>query len=359
MAIGLLKILFSWAAVTTAASIDPDLKPSCPTSPNVSRVDYSRATYDRTVLLVDEEPFFYNGVQYRIDKDADRWNMTDADLAPLFQRAAADGFTVVNCQLRWRDVQPDSRYNVSEAAHIRGGAFKDSNFVDKEWLQIAYEADNETNQALTYLKFDFSKYSHKEIDAAKVRVYINSATTDDTPFSANLFGISNNSWSASTLTWSHAPNHDGIRIEGNKDKDYWHVSSSPSWDPVQNAAYYDFDASDFVINHCPDRTASFVLQPQINDTKLTNGATIDGANGVLPPQIYISSADSFDFDYADKVMKWATDANIKLEFIWFGSDSTSVTMDHRVPYFVFNYTLVQKVQGDGTVVPVMTKNTQY
>jgi hypothetical protein len=137
------------------------------------------------------------------------------------------------------------------------------------------------------------------------------------------------------------------------------VSSSLSWDPITSAAFYDFDASDFIINNCPDRIASFVFQSQVNDTTLTNGATLDGANGVLPPQVCLSSTDSWDFNYTDKVIGWAAAAGIKLEFIWFGSDSTSQTQDSRVPYFVFNHTLVEKVQSDDTIIPVMLKTSGW
>lgn len=94
-----------WAGVTflagvasaATAVIDPTLKPSFPTVTNISEVEYSLSEYDRIVLKVDGEPFFYNGVQMRIDKMAVIWNMTDAQVEPFFQRVANDGFTIVNC----------------------------------------------------------------------------------------------------------------------------------------------------------------------------------------------------------------------------------------------------------------------
>lgn len=342
-----------------AAVIDPDLKPSFPTVSTISKVDYGLSNYDRIVLLVDGKPFFYNGVQLRIDKMAGIWNMTEAEIAPFFQLAADTGFTVVNSQITWLDIQPDWRSNATQSSFVRGGSYADSNFYANTSAQIGYESGNESNQELTYLQFNFTHYSSSQIDAAKIRIYINSPPVNGANFSANLYGISNNSWSASSLTWSNAPNHNGINISGTSGTDYWLTSSNPSWDPIGKATYYDFDTSDFVINHCPGRVASFIFQPQVNDTTLTNGATLDGARSPQPPQLTLSSSQSWNFTHIDNTLAAATTAGVKLEFIWFGSDSTSATQDNRVPYFVFRYNLVKKVQSDGTVVPVFLKRTTW
>jgi hypothetical protein len=336
--------------------IDPTLTPSFPGVANISRVDWSLSHHDRIVLLVDEKPFFYNGVQLRADKQAMIWNMTDDQIEPMFKLAATDGFTVVNTQILWLDIQPDATSNATEATYIRGGSDKDKNFSTDDSLQISYDATNETNQALTYLKFNFTNKSFRHIDAARVRVYVNAPPVRGVTFSANLYGIADNGWSASNLTWNNAPNHDGINVSGNNSTDYWLTASSPSWDPIKQASYYDFDASDFITNHVSSGTASFIFQAQVNDTSYANGATLDGIHNAHPPSITVSSTQSFNWTRIDKLLSWATAAGVKLEFIWFGSDSTSSTQDSRVPYFVFQAEMVRKIQSDGTVVPVMLKN---
>ncbi|PYI20216.1 hypothetical protein BO99DRAFT_457120 [Aspergillus violaceofuscus CBS 115571] len=354
-----LTALLSGSAYAATAYIDPDLTPSLPTVDPISYVDTSRTEYDRIVLNVDGEPFFYNGVQLRIDKMKNIWNMTDAQISPFFQRVANDGFTVVNSQITWWDIQPDTYYNATESTYIRGGSYATTNYADEASHAIGYDASDDSQQELTYLKFDFTAYTQDQIDAAKVRVYVNAAPDGDVAFSANLYGITNNTWSADTLTWSNAPNHDGIQIQGTNGTDYWLTASSPSWDPINEASYYDFDASAFIVNHCPDGIASFILQPQMNDTAVTNGVTLDGVRGTHPPELWLSSSDSWTFDHVDNVLDWAGAAGLKMEFIWFGSDTTSATEDFRVPYFVYRHVLVQKVQSDGTVVPVMLKNQGY
>jgi hypothetical protein len=79
-------------AVVTAASpaaaagepvIDPTLKPSAPTTRQISEVDASRRHYDRIALKVDGKPFFFNGVQMPAQER--RWsNMLSVDRSPRY-----------------------------------------------------------------------------------------------------------------------------------------------------------------------------------------------------------------------------------------------------------------------------------
>ncbi|KAJ5153553.1 uncharacterized protein N7482_010031 [Penicillium canariense] len=185
------------------------------------------------------------------------------------------------------DVQPDSSFAAIESTYIQGGASASVNFATNEYGQIGYNHSNTTAQSLTYLKFDFTSYSLDQIDAAKIRIYVPTAASNSTAFFANLYGISNHSWSADTLTWNNAPNHNGINVTG--DSDYWLASSSPAWDTVLAVSYYDFDASDYIINHCASKIASFILQPQVNQTSLTNGASVAGTLSSEPPTLWLSS----------------------------------------------------------------------
>ncbi|KAJ9157509.1 hypothetical protein NKR23_g297 [Pleurostoma richardsiae] len=339
-----------------AAYIDPNLKPSTPTITPVSYVDTTLSDYERPVLEVNGGPFFYNGIQLRADKLRDVWGLSESAIKSLYQQVADDGFTVVNTQMFWSNVQPDKLFNASESTYIRGGSYASQNYASSTSNLIGYEAGSESSKELTYIKFDFSGYTDG-IDGAKVRFYVDSAASSSTAFPANLYGITNNSWSASSITWSHAPNHNGVSIAGTKDEDYFLASSSPSWDPILSVNYYDFDATDFVKNHCPDKIASFILQASTNDTGVAVGASVSSAKGSHPPQLVLSDQDRFDWSYVDTLIGWAEDAGLKLEFVWFGSDSTGVSMDSRVPYFAFLNTKNEKVNSDGSHTPLFTKNT--
>jgi hypothetical protein len=285
------------------------------------------------------------------------WQLPDSQIKELFQTAKDDGFTIVNAQIRWSDIQPDIRFPATASTYIQGGSAQDTNFADAKSHKIGYQQGVEENQALTYLKFDFSGYSRSEIDAAKVRMYVNANAVGNNAFTGKLYGITDNDWDAATMTWNNgAPNHDGHDVTGTLGKDYFVASSSPSWDPIRQKAYYDFDVSDFVDNHAPDKVASFILQATASSAGGQVGATIDGAKGAIPPQLVLSDKNSFDWTYLDKVIGWAEDAGIKFEPVWFGADTVSVTMDNRVPYYVMLNTKVEKLNADGSHSPAFSKN---
>ena len=74
----------------------------------VSYVDTSFDTYDRLTLTVDDEPFFYSGIQVRADNAIDKLKFNDEQVRDMYLQAGKDGFTVVNSQVRWTDVQPET-----------------------------------------------------------------------------------------------------------------------------------------------------------------------------------------------------------------------------------------------------------
>ncbi|KAL2856507.1 hypothetical protein BJY01DRAFT_242845 [Aspergillus pseudoustus] len=347
--------------VRAVPAIDPNLKPSKPSKAQISYVDTSLESYDRFVPMVDGAPFFYNGVQIRVDKTEDVWGLDDTDNKKLFTLAAEDGFTVVNSQVRWMDIQPDISFNATQSAYIQGGSNNETNFADEPSVRVGYSSQSEDDLKLSYFKFDFSDYQHPhdEITAAKLRIYVNADSIDKRSFVGNLYGITNNTWDPATITWANAPSHDGVDISGEEGEDYFIASSSPSWDRIKAAFYYDFDCSDFIINHVNGRVASFILQAT-GDTNVTVGATIDGAGEDKPPQLVLSNKNEFDWGFLDKMLEWCTALGLKFEIVWFGSDSTDVSMDNRVPYFALNRTKLERLTDDGDGeghVVVFSKNT--
>ncbi|KUO16207.1 RICIN domain-containing protein [Streptomyces dysideae] len=344
------------AAAADFPAIDDTLQPSTPTVTPVSEADTAKTASDRITLNVDGEPFFYNGTQLRIDKLRDAWGLSEQEIAALFHKIKDDGFTVVNVPLWWAEVQPDRVFSPVESTYIRGGQYSRTNFADSPSSKIGYQRGVEEEKQLTYLKFDFSGYTEAEINAAKVRVNLNADAIGDLPFTAKLYGITDDSWDAATMTWDEgAPNHNGHAITGTEGEDYVLVDSSPSWDQMGDKQAYDFDVSDFIANS-PDKTVSFILQATpTTDTDLAVGGTIDGALGAEPPQLFLSNQQRYDFSYLDKVIGWAEAAEIKLEFLWYGSDSTGATLDNRVPTYVFRNHKNQYINADGVRQPVLKK----
>lgn len=293
-----------------------------PPNPQVtSEVDLSYTEYDRQVLKVDGEPFFYNGIQIRIDKLKDVYKFTDDQIKNLFQVAKDDGFTVVNAQIRWSDIQPDQSVKATESTYI-SGADATANFAAEDHLKIEYDAEG-INHSLGYIKFDIAELKKQQAkwDGAKIRFY-----GGGTGQKLNVYGLEDDSWDAETLNWDNAPGHSGYTVEGSG----VHVLSvSPEYDKVNDVNYYDFDVTDFVNAYGDDGTVSLVLQ------------AAEDVSGTIQfdktwTELVVSQKDVYDWSYLDKVIGWAEDAGIKLEILWFATDTCSVTIDSRVPLYVFN-----------------------
>ena len=308
----------------------------------VSTIDASLSTYDKIVMKVDGQPFFFNGIQIRDDKIKQRFNYTDAQLGHVYQMAADNGFTVVNSQIYWMDIQPDQVFNATETTYISGGTNANTNFSSSSSTKTKYDTANASNQALSYMKFDFSGISGTTCDAAKIRIYVNAIDTGTC--NLRLYGITDDTWNSTTMTWnSGAPNHTGYNISGSG---YYDLGATPSYDPVNQMGFYDIDVTDFLKNYCyGDKKASFILRA---DTSNSVGVIMDGVTGTYSPRLVISRSDVWDYTWVDKVIGWAEAANLKLELLWFGSDTTKECDEHRVPYYVIrNYQ--KQMHPDGAV----------
>lgn len=306
----------------------------------ISNVAYSG--YDRDQILeVGGEPFFFNGVQIRVDKLKDGWNYSDEQIKDMFRLAKDDGFTVANAQIRWTDIQPDVGFKAEETAYIAGGENADKNFSAGS-IQTAYDKHNPSNQSLSYMKFDLSAMPEGDIDGAKIRIYVSGTgrTDNDTQemyysHTLKVYGLEDDSWSAAKLTWNNAPGHEGYEVKG---EGVHEAAISPSYDLVKKLFYYDFDVTEFVKNYCgADKKASFIFQSATPEDKGPEVPVVmDGKADLHAPELLISSKDRYDWSYLDKIISYAEEAGIKLEVLWFGTETCSLSIDMRVPFYVFH-----------------------
>ncbi|MCD8049233.1 MAG: DUF4978 domain-containing protein [Clostridia bacterium] len=300
-----------------------------------SKVVYSGEEYEREeVLEVAGEPFFYNGVQIRIDKVVDdpAYNFTDEQVKELFRLAKEDGFTVANVQIRWMDVQQDQSFTATESAYIRGGSYADKTF-NTGGIEIYYDESSESNQALGYVKFDISGWTKSQAEAARIRLYNKSAVSGE--HSVSIYALEDCTWSKDTITWNNAPGHDGYEISGEL------VSQSPSWDKVSAQEYFDFDVSDYIIEQqAKGKTSvSFIIAADITSGDDTSvNITFDDFDDDRPPTLYLSSMDEYDWDYLDRIIGYAEEYDLKMEVLWFATDTCSIVSELRVPWYVLqNY----------------------
>lgn len=286
-----------------------------------SRVAYNDSRYERDeVLEVAGEPFFYNGVQIRIDKVVDRYNFTDEQVKELFRIAANDGFTVVNAQIRWMDVQQDESFNATETAYVRGGNYADSVL---DGFKTFY-GSGEENRALGYVKFDISGWSKGDIEAARLRIYNNTAIESGQII--EVYGVDTD-WKKDTLTWNNAPGIESGEVTGEL------LCTSDSWDLVDASEYYDFDLGDYVERARSEgkTEVSFIVR----NTSSTE-VNMDAYTGNRPPKIFLSSKEEYDWEYLDRIIGYAEEYGLKLEILWFSTDTCSVVSEIRLPYYVLS-----------------------
>lgn len=294
----------------------------------------------KKVLEVDNQPFFYNGVQVRADKlrDDPKYHFTTDQVGQAYAQAKKDGFTVVNSQLLWSDVQPDKSTYASVGTYIQGGTNHEKNYSSESTLKLN-DGKTSDDQSLTFLKFDLSKLPKPDgqLDGVRLRLYAQSKTAQP----ITIYRVSNNNWDANQLTWKNSFGHDGHEID-QKDVVGKKVVS-PNYDKVQKENYYDFDVTDLVKAKSNDQV-SFVIQSNSNDEVDIAGPK--DSNQSHRPQLTVSKADQFNFDYLDQLIAQAQKANIKLEILWFGSDTTSTSTEKRLPFYVLHdYAVAQKVAG--------------
>ncbi|MDO4563549.1 MAG: DUF4978 domain-containing protein [Clostridia bacterium] len=287
-----------------------------------SRVAFNDSNYERDETLeVAGEPFFYNGVQIRIDKVVDdpAYNFSDEKIKQLFQIAKDDGFTVANVQIRWMDVQSDQMFYAEESAYIRGGSYADQTF-NTGGIQTFYTPTDASEQALGYVKFDISAWSKSDAEAARLRLWHRNSLSS--AYTIEIYALENNSWSKDSLTWNNAPEYGEL------------LTSSVSWDKVASNEYYDFDVSAYVENACKNGQSEIGFVIKAPDA--AEAVVFDDYDDNHAPQLYLSSKEEYDWEYLDKIIGYAEEVGIKLEILWFATDTCSIVSEIRLPYYVLS-----------------------
>jgi hypothetical protein len=311
----------------TVSALSPPSATATAEHPHRSRVVLTG--YDRDqVLQVDGKPFFYNGVQYRIDKNRVMFGHGYADIERLMKAAKALGYSVVSGQILWSDIQPDTQVPSSEAAYIANGENANTNY-DGE-VQTSYEPGQPDNQSLALVKFQIPKDYRLPLHGVKIR--IRTATAQSTAQGLKVYAIDND-WDASKLTWANA----GFEFDGRsvtRDGEVLEpVSVLPSWDQITSAFSYDLDVTEYVADAQArgQDTVSFLLQDATPGTTPTQIVT--PSDRAFGPRLILSSKERYTFAHLDKVVELARRAGVKFEIIWFGADSTGITADDRAPHY--------------------------
>ena len=256
----------------------------------VSYVDTSLDTYDRLTFMVDDKPFFFNGVQVRPDNAIDQLKFSYDQIREMYLQAGKDGYTVVNSQIRWRDIQPDKTIDANETSYV-------------------------SDENITYITFNNLPQIEANAEYAAVKLRLNAAADKDTTYT--VYGVT----------------------DGQIDETAAVIS--PNWDMVSSASnYHSVNVADFVNKHKNDSSVTFAVVPSGNAKITINGDTI-------LPQLKLSRDDVYDWTHLDKILDYAHEAGVKFELLWFATDTCQQSHEVRVPYYVHeNY---QKcLKSDGT-----------
>ncbi len=282
----------------------------------VSYVDTSFDKYDRLTFTVDGEPFLYSGIQVRADNAIDQLDFNDEQVRQMYLQAGADGFTVVNSQVRWTDVQPDTSLWADESGNLSG--------IVKT---PAADSVTATDKEAAYFTFDLPEIeAGAEYAAVKFRIRISGVTKDT--------AISVYDATAGTLG--------GEKI------------TSPDWNPVTAAhlentndgsnGYFDFNVADIVNAHKNDGQVTLAVLCENESSVDIYGAGSEGNNR---PLLKLSRDDVYDWTYLDKLLDNAYEAGVKFELLWFATDTCQQSHEVRVPYYVHeNYQ--KSLKSDGT-----------
>ncbi|MDH5105277.1 DUF5776 domain-containing protein [Lentilactobacillus diolivorans] len=282
----------------------------------------------KQVLEVANKPFFYNGIQIRSDKLRDSYGYNINDIRNTFKQAKNDGFTVINTQILWSDIQKDQVLNPTDVAYVKNGADATKNFDEKSTTFNLQNSD--LSKSMVYLKYDLSKLAAGQAghaDGVKLRIYAKGTGND----SLNIYGLDKDDNWNKDISWNKSP----LKDLGDQKP----ITVSPKYDPIKGENYYDFDVTDFV-NRQNAGQVTLALQSQAGTgfdigggAKIGNMSHLDQPLNEIP-QLSVSSKNNYDYSYLDQIIKAARDADIKLEVLWFGSDTTKLVTEHRIPFYV-------------------------
>ena len=351
--------------------------------------------YDKDqVLTVDGHPYWYNGLQLRADKlltqigyrpevpieEHDPSDPSKRSLEQVFKQVAEDGYNTVNVQILWSDLQKDK---VTSAAQTQSATLSpDGETADVSSFQTRWVAGDEAAQDLGYLRFDIPD-DVENVDGSKVRLYVNSFDDRQTEFGSTkgmyyshylkLYGVPSDQ-PVEELTWDTAGlgvvSYDGTDLKRADGSVVTPTSVLPNWDPVKRTYFYDVDVTDFVADAKADgedsvsflvasstpadrsdkaavaaETVSFEPAQSTLDDSSTNNNWLKQP---LRPRLFFSDAsmESIDWGYYDTLVRYAEKYGLKFEVIWFGSDSTGLASDFRVPFYVFHNYQMTTVDRD-------------
>lgn len=97
---------------------------------------------------------------------------------------------------------------IDQAAYVWGGVNAANNYATSTHLIVKNVAGTSADRK-TYLQIDLSEIKTERVNRALLKLY-GSNTTSSTLAPVTVYGIIDNNWSESTITFNQSPNHDPL-----------------------------------------------------------------------------------------------------------------------------------------------------
>ena len=184
-------------------------------------------------------------MQVRADNAIDQLGFDYDSIRNMYLQASKDGYTVVNSQIRWSDVQPDKEIYAAETGQITDSG----NTISEQSVTVSKDGEN---SQMAYFKFNLPQIEENtEYAAVKFRVHITNVTSST---ALSIYDVTDGTLSNESVT-------------------------SPEWNLVtsehlQNTnegsnGYFDFNVADFVNAHKKRKTQITLAVACDNDSAIT------------------------------------------------------------------------------------------
>ncbi|MFS0724179.1 polysaccharide lyase family 8 super-sandwich domain-containing protein [Paenibacillus sp. 1P07SE] len=100
---------------------------------------------------------------------------------------------------------PEERVTVAADAYVRGGSFSGTNYGTSGTLRL-HQSSNVNTLRKSYLAFDLTDYA--SVSDVKMSLFAQS----DAAATVKVFGVADDNWSETGITWDNAPEADGAPI---------------------------------------------------------------------------------------------------------------------------------------------------
>lgn len=200
------------------------------------------------------------------------WSSSDEEIVQVAQNGQLKAIAAGNAVITATSVQDPSVSGKAEVsvrepsviifpsddAFVRDGSYANANYGEQTLLYIKNDVAGYIRKG--YVKFDFGSMTDKEIESAKLRLFVENAN-GDAMRTVSIYETDSN-WSETTITWNNAPQK--LTLLGTMD-----ISSS------EVKTWFTLDITAYMRDRQGDGQVSFLL---VNEGTVSSGSNLNFAS---------------------------------------------------------------------------------